>query len=210
MQEILPGVQRWSWLSPAHGYLFNGYLLHLPDGVVCIDPVQADEADLAAVVAAAPMRIVLTNRNHVRISPLLRERTGAPVAIHPADADHARQQGAVVDEALTPGQRIGPLTVVPVPGKSPGEVALHWPERRLLVVGDALIGDPPGQVRLLRPQVIDDLEGLRRSIRALLALDFDVLLVGDGEPLIGGARAAVQRLVASFPDGTAGPAETAS
>lgn len=204
MQEILPGVQRWSWLSPPHGYLFNGYLLRLPEEVVCIDPVQADEADLAALVTAAPKRIVLTNRNHVRIAPLLRERTGARVAIHPADADHARRQGAVLDEVLTPGQRIGPLTIVAMPGKSPGEVALHWPARRLLIVGDALIGDPPGQVRLLGPQVIDDMEGLRRSIRALLALDFDVLLVGDGEPLLSGARAAVQRLVASFPEAPPG------
>jgi hypothetical protein len=26
-------------------------------------------------------------------------------------------------------------------GKSPGEIALHWPERKILLVGDALVGD---------------------------------------------------------------------
>jgi len=38
-----------------------------------------------------------------------------------------------------------PLTIVAVPGKSSGEVALHWPERELLIVGGAVIGNPPGQ-----------------------------------------------------------------
>ena len=41
------------------------------------------------------------------------------------------------------------LTVVAAPGKSPGEVALHWPERRLIVVGDACVGNPPGELSLL-------------------------------------------------------------
>ena len=60
-------------------------------------------------------------------------------AIHPLDAAHARAQGCIIDEALEPGARIGPLVVVAAAGKSPGEVALHWPARRSLFVGDAVI-----------------------------------------------------------------------
>ena len=59
-----------------------------------------------------------------------------PIAIHPADAAYARQQGAVLDEELHAGQRLGPLAVVGVPGKSPREVAFHCPQRRILIVGD--------------------------------------------------------------------------
>src|SRR5207244_2849630 len=76
-------------------------------------------------------RILITNRNHVRKAMVVREQSGAPVTIHPDDAAYARQQGATIDAELRPGERIGPLTVVGVPGKSPGEVALPWPERRL-------------------------------------------------------------------------------
>jgi glyoxylase-like metal-dependent hydrolase (beta-lactamase superfamily II) len=88
--------------------------------------------------------------------------------------------------------------VVGVPGKSPGEVALHWPERRILIVGDCVIGNPPGRCGLLPNKVLDDPPRLRESVRGLLALDFDTLLVGDGETILQHARERLQELVDSF------------
>jgi len=129
----------------------------------------------------------------------VRERTGAPIAIHAADAAHARAQGATIDAELRAGDRVGPFVVVAVPGKSPGEVALHDAARRLLVVGDAVIGNPPGRLSLLREQVMDDPARLRASVRALAALDLDRLLVGDGVPILTAASARLQELVATFP-----------
>lgn len=198
MREILPGIFMWSWLSPPHGYNFNGHLFTLPGLTLVVDPVAAEPADWDALLAAKPQRIVLTNRNHGRKSAELREATGARIAIAPADAEHARKEGTAIDDTLAIGEKIGPFIVVSAAGKSPGEIALFHPERRLLIVGDALIGDPPGGVRLLKPQVIDDLEKLKTSVKNLLALDFDTLLVGDGEPILTGAHAAVTRLCASF------------
>ncbi|MBI2534730.1 MAG: MBL fold metallo-hydrolase, partial [Deltaproteobacteria bacterium] len=90
-------------------------------------------------------------------------------------------------------------TVVGVPGKSPGEVALHWPERRILIVGDAVVGDPPGRCKLLPEKVVDDPARLRESVRSLLALDFDILLPGDGAPIPQGAKARLRELVNTFP-----------
>lgn len=205
MQQILDGIFTWSWLSPAHGYHFNGYLLRLPapagpPELVCVDPVNPEPHELGELIAARPSRILLTNRNHVRAANLVREHTGARTAIHPLDAERARALGAHLDDELHVGDRIGPLEVVAAAGKSPGEVALHWPARRLLIVGDALIGNPPGRCCLLRPQVIDDLAQLKASVRALLRLDFDTLLVGDGVPILTGAKAAVEALVGSFGD----------
>src|SRR5262249_30182320 len=128
----------------------------------------------------------------------IRSRTGARVAIHPDDGPHARNQGAEIDQELHTGERIGPLTVVGVPGKSPGEVAFHWPARRLLVVGDAVIGSPRGACGLLRDKVMDDPPRLRESVRRLLELDFDALLVGDGVPILSGAKDRLRELVAAF------------
>ena len=188
METIATDIRTWSWFSTPHGYNFNGLLIAHPQGNICIDPVEASAADLEEIVRAQPTRILLTNRNHVRAANLVRERTGARVAIHPADAPHALGQKAVIDDELHIGERVGPLTVVAVPGKSPGEVALHWPERKILIVGDAVIGNPPGQCSLLREQVMDEPARLRESVRGLLALDFDSLLVGDGVPILSGAR----------------------
>ena len=117
----------------------------------------------------------------------------------PADAAYARSQGAAIDGDLAPGERVGPLVVLGVPGKSPGEVAFHWPERRILIVGDAIIGNPPGACGFLREKVMDDPPRLRASVRELLALDFDVLLVGDGTSILSGAKERVAALCASVP-----------
>jgi glyoxylase-like metal-dependent hydrolase (beta-lactamase superfamily II) len=90
--------------------------------------------------------------------------------------------------------------IEPAAGKSPGEVALHWPERRLLFIGDAVIGNPPGACGLLREKVMDDPARLRQSVRNLLELDFDTLLFGDGTPILTDARARLAELVATFPE----------
>jgi glyoxylase-like metal-dependent hydrolase (beta-lactamase superfamily II) len=100
-----------------------------------------------------------------------------------------------VDEELAPGQRLGPLEVVAAPGKSPGEVALHWPERRALLVGDACVGKPPGSCALLPDPVIDDKARLLDSLRSLAQLEFDALLLADGVSILSGGRAALLRLV---------------
>jgi glyoxylase-like metal-dependent hydrolase (beta-lactamase superfamily II) len=199
MREFLPGILTWAWRSERHGYDFNGALVLHDAGNLCIDPVEPPDGVLDRLAKQGVARIVLTNRNHVRATARVRERTGARVAIHPADAEYARAQGATLDAELSVGEAIGAFRVVGVPGKSPGEVALHDAARRLLVVGDALIGNPPGRLSLLSERVMDDPARLRASVRRLLELDFDALLVGDGVPIRTGARERLAELVAGFP-----------
>jgi glyoxylase-like metal-dependent hydrolase (beta-lactamase superfamily II) len=198
MREILPDIFTWSWFSEPHGYEFNGYLVRHADGNLCIDPVQPG-TDIAEIERLGVAKILLTNRNHSRASNAIRERTDAPIMIHPDDAPHAIGQGTLVDGELLIGEKVGPLVVEPAPGKSAGEVVLHWPERRLLIVGDAVIGNPPGRCALLREKVIDDLPRLRRSVINLLDLDFDALLFGDGTPILRDAKARLAELIETFP-----------
>lgn len=198
MREILSGIFTWPWFSEPHGYNFNGYFIRDPSGNLCIDPVEPTAEDLDQLARVGVARILLTNRNHSRAANRIRGRTGARTAIHPADAPHARSQGADLDDELKIGQKVGPLLVVGVPGKSPGEVALHWPERKILIVGDAVVGNPPGRCGLLAEKVMDEPKRLRASVKALLALDFDTLLTGDGEQILQEAKARLKDLVGSF------------
>jgi glyoxylase-like metal-dependent hydrolase (beta-lactamase superfamily II) len=198
MREIVEGIFTWPWFSASHGYNFNGHLILDPRGNICIDPVEPDDAALAEIARRGVSRIILTNRNHVRAANRVRATTSARTAIHPDDAAYARAQGAEVDDDLRAGDKIGPLTVVAAAGKSPGEVALHWPQRRILIVGDAVIGNPPGKCSLLREQVLDDPPRLRRSVHELLNIDFDTLLMGDGESILSGAHNRLRELVESF------------
>ena len=199
MREILTDIFTWSRFSEPHGYDFNGHLVRHADGNLCIDPVEPSEDVVEHISRHGVARILLTNRNHSRAANLVRQRTGAKVALHPDDAAHARSQGTEPDNELRAGEKIGPLRVIGVPGKSPGEVAFHWPERRLLIVGDAVIGNPPGCCGLLREAVIADPPRLRASVRCLLDLDFDTLLVGDGKSILQDAKSRLGEMVERFP-----------
>ena len=145
-------------------------------------------------------KILLTNRNHSRAANVVRTRTDAKTLIHRDDAAHAeaRARKSTVNFPRVNGSvpwRSSPFPVNPPRGGTP------WPERRLLIVGDAVIGNPPGQCGLLREKVMDDPAHLKASVRKLLDLEFDTLLLGDGVSILHDAKARLKELVATFPDG---------
>lgn len=199
MREILTGIYSWPWFSEPHGYNFNGHFILHAGGNLCIDPVEPTDEDLEEVARRGVAHILITNRNHSRAANKLRARTGARTAIHPADAPHARSEGAELDRELKQGDKVGPFMVHGAPGKSAGEVVLFWPERKILLVGDAVVGHPPGRCKLLPDKVVDDPARLRESVRGLLSIDFDILLVGDGEPILQAALERLRELVDTFP-----------
>lgn len=202
MREILPGIHIWSKLSPPHGYDFNGYLLELTDsdlgGNLVIDPVEPTPQELETIAAKGAKLILLTNRNHGRAANAVREATGAKILINPADRLHAESQEIAVDGALLVGATFGPIEAVDAAGKSPGEVALFWRDRGILFVGDSIIGWPAGACKLLPDDKMDDPAQLRASVARLQTLEFDVLLPGDGVPILEGAREPVGALVDSW------------
>lgn len=200
MREIVKDVHTWSRLSEPHGYDFNGYFVRDSKGNLAIDPVEPTADDLEWLAGQGVARILLTNRNHSRGANRLRERCGARTAIHPADAAHARAQRCALDEELQVGMQIGPLRVLSGAGKSPGEVVLHWPARGLAFIGDLVIGNPPGRLSLLPEAKMDDPARLRQSVRALLDLELDALLVGDGVAILSDAKTRLAELVAGFPE----------
>jgi glyoxylase-like metal-dependent hydrolase (beta-lactamase superfamily II) len=195
LREIVPGIFSWPWFSERHGYDFNGYLIRHPAGNVAVDPVELPEPPGELLSAR---RIVLTNRNHFRAAAKLRELTGARVAVHAADAAFVKQQGVAVDETIADGSAIAGFTAVDAHGKSPGEIALWDASRKLLMVGDACVGKPPGALALLPAKVIDDLPGLQETLRRLSELEPEILLLGDGAPILSSAAEALRALVRSF------------
>src|SRR3546814_7243903 len=163
MQEIVKGVFTWSWFSEPHGYNFNGHLVRHAGGNICIDPGEPEDAVLHRLSREGVARILLTNRNHARAANKVRARTGARTTITAADAHHARDQGTEIDGNIKPGDRIGPLTAVDAAGKSPGEVAPPWPARKILIVGDIVVGHPPGKCALLPARDTDNPGPLQRA-----------------------------------------------
>ncbi len=199
LREVVPGILEWPWFSDRFGYDFHGFLVRDPGGNIAVDPVEMSGPVLEGLRAEGVATIVLTNRNHFRDATRLHEATGATVRIHPADAEFVRGKGVLVGGELREGDRLGPLRVVGCPGKSPGEVVLHWPESRLAIFGDAAVGVSPGLLGLLPSSVIDDLPRLRESLGRLARdLPIETVLCADGHHVMTGGNAALRALVSSF------------
>jgi glyoxylase-like metal-dependent hydrolase (beta-lactamase superfamily II) len=197
MRQIVPDVQMWSVFMPDKGYGFNGYAVATEGGTVLIDPPEpAPEDGWAAVDLLEPFAGVwITNRNHSRAAAIFRERYGITVWAHEEDADRleAGADGTVLGHERLPGD----IQVIHVPGKSPGEIAFHLPRSRALIVGDVVIGVPAGELSTYPDKVIDDMEQLHRSATRLLELDFDALLLCDGDSFPSGGKQKLQEFVES-------------
>jgi glyoxylase-like metal-dependent hydrolase (beta-lactamase superfamily II) len=196
MHEILPHIYTWGSTYEDRPWDLNGYAVVLGEGTVLIDPPAPQEADWPKFDALKPVtRIVLTNRDHVRDAELFRQRFGARLV---GGAEEAKQFAPVViDELVHEDELIaGALQVIHLPGKSPGEIALLY--GRILFLGDAIIGNPPGSLGLIPEHKLDDPKLLRQSLRKLRNYEYDALLFCDGKPVMTGGKRAVEKFLDSL------------
>ena len=147
MKEVLPGIHVWSWFSEEKRIDFNGTYVRGEGESVVIDPPLFTDEDLREMEQlGAPVAILLTNVHHARRSRRLAEKFGIPIRIHEADAAgvDAEIAGTFRDGDSLPGG----LQAINVPdSKSPGETAFLVSRAKVLIVGDALLGKPPGKLR---------------------------------------------------------------
>ena len=198
MEEILKDVYTWSVYSQEKGYNFNGWFILKQNplfGNVVIDPPQPSDEDLAQMRSMGGVgQIIITNKDHVRWSKELKKEFNPLTMMPSPDAGSVEIE---VDSTFDDGDALaGFLKAVHVPdNKSPGETALFWQQRKILIIGDALIGKPPGDVSLLPQEKYADITLAREGIGVLAGLDFDALLLGDGEPIPREGKIPVERFI---------------
>jgi len=200
MLEIIPGIFTWGSTYADRPWDLNGYVITLPESTVLVDPPAPEEVDWPGFDALKPIaKIVITNRDHVRGAELFRERYGARLV---AGAQEAKQLAPIVIDELVQEDDLlaGALRVIDLPGKSPGEIGLYLDPTLnvisqgvggILILGDAIIGHPPGALGLIPEHKLDDPSKLKQSLRKLLDYDFDVLLLCDGQPVLSGGKVKV-------------------
>ena len=198
MEEILKNVYTWSIFSPEKGFNFNGWFILKQNplfGNVVIDPPQPSDDDLAQMRSLGGVReIIITNRDHIRWSNELKNKFDASIRMPSADASLVEIE---VDSTFDDGDALaGFLKAVHVPNnKSPGETALYWQARKILILGDALIGEPPGDVSLLPREKYVDVTLTQKGISVLVDLDFDALLLSDGQPIPKDGKMVVKNFI---------------
>jgi uncharacterized cupin superfamily protein len=189
MKKVLfDDLYLWSVFNETRQLDFNGHLWVRPEGNVLVDPVAMIPSDLEQLERLGGAAwIVLTNADHERQAEFFRQRTGAKVVAHTLDADAL---SVLVERRVEDGEEIAPgLRAIHLRhGKSPGEIALYWPQKKLVLSGDLVVGAPVGRISLLMDEKLQDPPQAALELRKLLALDFVHLLVGDGHAILHQGR----------------------
>ena len=98
-----------------------------------------------------------------------------------------------VGNTLKDGDMVGPVRVLHTPGHTPGHLAMWWPERRILFAGDAIATYPVFEAGW--PAFNLNPTQQRTSIRRMADLEAEVVAVGHGDPITGGAAERLRSLV---------------
>jgi hypothetical protein len=170
--------------SGGYGWLVDELLQRCSHALVTgeevwlVDPIDADGVEERVRAAGRPAGVIQLLDRHRRDGAELAGRLRVPL--------HA-----------VPESGIGPFDFLPIrANRWWREVALWWPERRVLVCGDALgtidsfraRGEPLGVHPLLR---------LRPPRRQLGSLQPDTILCGHGPGVFEGAAAALQEALST-------------
>ena len=163
---------------------------------VVVDAPHSVDDILALVGDRTVSAIVCTHAHddHVRVAPDLREATGAPILLHPADRPlwELTHGDLSWDADLADGQEITAgdttLTVLHTPGHAPGAVCLYAEALGAVFTGDTLFQGGPGATG----RSFSDAELIVDSIRArLFALPEETVVhTGHGEDTTIGAEQA--------------------
>jgi glyoxylase-like metal-dependent hydrolase (beta-lactamase superfamily II) len=98
-----------------------------------------------------------------------------------------------VGSTLKDGDMVGPVQVLHTPGHTPGHLAFWWPERRILFAGDAIATYPVFEAGW--PAFNLNPTQQRTSIRRMGDLEVEVVAVGHGDPITGGAAERLRSLI---------------
>ena len=195
MKQLLPGIWQWSWFSQEKQLDFNGLFLTVGEHRVLVDPPPMTQDDLNQAKQGGQVDyVLLTNRDHEREAATYQQEFGCQVMVPEADAS---QMTIKADKTYKDGELLaGGIWVIHLKDqKSPGESALFIQQGKgVLIVGDALIGKPPGSLAMLSAEKYADAGKAREGLRRLLKYNFDTILVGDGTSILTGAKQTMERL----------------
>jgi len=196
MEEIAHGIYHWRAFH--EGIEADVHSHYLPDARALIDPMEPSEGLDWFAEHGPPERILLTNRHHYRHSGRFVDRFGCRVLCHKSGL-HQFEGGPAV-EGFDFGDEVAPGVIArEVDAICPEETALH------IEAGGGALSFADGVVRMGGPALSfvpdfllgDDAEEVKRGLRAAFGrlaeeLDFDILLMAHGDPVIGGGREALR------------------
>lgn len=197
LNEVGPGIFVWqAYDSKVKADLFST-ALETDSGTWVVDPIPLTSKGLISLQANHPKTagIFVTNANHARAAARFAQTLAVPVYVHNelrGSGDFLQAAGLQDGETFSHG-----LTAIAIDGGPAGEMALHYSGNGgTMVVGDALINFEPHGFELLPAKYCLDSKLMRRSLEKILDYSFERVLFAHGTPILSGACARLERLLA--------------
>jgi hypothetical protein len=197
MLEIAPGLWHWTARRDAIGSEVSSY--YLMSERVILDPMIPPEGLEWFEARQAPQHAVLTNRHHDRDAWRLQEAFGC--AVHCVRNGLHELEGRGPVRAFDFGDELpGQIFVHEVDAICPDETALYIPRHRAMAVADGVVGQGREDgLQFVPDWLMDEPEQtkqrLREAYRRVLELDFDLLLLAHGDPVVVAARDALAAFI---------------
>ena len=199
--QIGPGLWRWTGWHEEWKQDVGSVYVETPDGVVLIDPIvppedterfwKALDADVKRV--GGQVHVLVSVFWHTRDAKQMVERYRARVWAPRRGRPAIERRAGVVTDAFAPGDAL-PGSVQALPTARAAEVVYWIPEHHALVPGDVLLTDKHGGIRLCPaswlPASVDQPK-LAESLRPLLDLPVQRVLLSHGEPVLAGGKTAL-------------------
>jgi hypothetical protein len=196
---IADGLWHWSARRESIGMDVSSYYLEAERVLIdaMIPPVGLRWFD----EHGAPEHVLLTNRHHDRDAWHLREEFGCEVHCIANGVHELEGRGSV--EPFDFGDELpGGVFAYEVDAICPDETALHVPKHGALACADGVVRwAAGGELSFVPDWLMDEpdetKQGLREAYRRLLDLEFDLLLLAHGEPVVSGGREALRHFIAA-------------
>jgi hypothetical protein len=198
VDQVSPGIFVWQ--------VYNGKIkadlfstaLETRAGTYVVDPIPLSPDGMLRLCAHRKTGgIFVTNANHARAAAEFAKTFSTPIYVHDelrGSPDFRQATGVQDGEMFSRG-----LTAIAINGGAAGETALHYDDNGgTMVLGDALINFEPHGFGLLPAKYCLNRNLMRRSLRKLLDYAFERMLFAHGTPILTGARARVEQLLAAI------------
>jgi hypothetical protein len=219
MQKLTDGLWRWTarhpeWHPGEFGAEVACFAARAGDTMLLIDPLLPEDAaatdSVLTVVdenVSQRLAILISVPYHVRSSEELwrRYRKDAETTIHGHRACAKRLSDKSAFREIDPGADLpGGVTAHTIGKPRRHEMPFHIPSHDALVFGDA-IAETEGRLVMWASEKIDEkvatfyTQRFAPSLRPLLELDFDNVLVTHGDPILGGGTEALRQALKAKP-----------
>ena len=214
--EIAPGLWRWSAYHEEWEENVGSVYCETDEGVVIVDPlVPEDETDIFwraldrdVERSGGTVHVLVTVFWHTRHAAQLIERYSARVWCTGRGRAAIERRAGTVTDTFSPGDPL-PGGIVGLRTARAAEVVYWIPKHGALVPGDVLLGDNakgggtrsagPGGLRMCPESWLPEGKThaqLAESLRPLLDLPVETVLVSHGDPVLEDARAALTSALA--------------